>query len=91
MSCDFIAIGYQFEAQAQDFGSPLAHEHALGKDFKIINHRTNRFIELDVQSNDFLVRIDMEFRRQGGIIDAVVFVEGFRYFVAHTAAADITL
>lgn len=59
-SCDFMAIGYEFEAQAQDFGSPLAHEHALGKDFKIIDHGTNRFIELDVQGNDFLVRVDVE-------------------------------
>ena len=37
------------------------------------------------------MRVDVELRRQGSIIDAVVFVEGFRYGVADAVPADIAL
>ena len=75
--------------QPQLFGSLAAQEHPLHKDLKIIHHRAIAGIDDQLELNQRLRLVDLQFRLFDGVIHPVVDIKGGDILVPDAAAADI--
>lgn len=84
-----LFVDHKRKFAAELFGSFAAEDHALEKDLEIIHHRADRFVELQRRLDDVVAHLHRALL--DGEIDAVVFVECGRVFVAHARLAHVGL
>jgi hypothetical protein len=74
---DFDVVCRQLEFTLENLRRAPAHDHALQKDLEIIQNRTNRLVQRDIQLNRGVLPVDAEDGTDRRIVDPVVDIEVF--------------
>ena len=85
------SVDVQLEGQLQKLRRPAAQEHPLQKDLKIIHDGAEFRVDGQGQGDGAPLRIQLQIRALGGIIDPVVDIEALVFFIAYPAAAHVGL